>query len=176
MIRRPPRSTLFPYTTLFRSIYVFGIECVAARERFTHAERLIVIDHQRNAGADPFAYGVNSSDVGLQCRIAETKLERTKAARQQLLRFGRQRSEIVHEAEAATVVGGDGVRLRPEQRGKRYISRDRQRIPTCGVEPGHGHTHDTLHANQREAMREFRPEFTRLARGHPEHPVDLTKP
>src|SRR3712207_7605650 len=24
MIRRPPRSTLFPYTTLFRSIYVFG--------------------------------------------------------------------------------------------------------------------------------------------------------
>src|SRR2546430_13535308 len=28
MIRRPPRSTLFPYTTLFRSI---GSECVAAR-------------------------------------------------------------------------------------------------------------------------------------------------
>src|SRR5258708_36740135 len=25
MIRRPPRSTLFPYTTLFRSIYVKGI-------------------------------------------------------------------------------------------------------------------------------------------------------
>src|SRR5260370_32619468 len=23
MIRRPPRSTLFPYTTLFRSVYVF---------------------------------------------------------------------------------------------------------------------------------------------------------
>src|SRR3712207_6977369 len=26
MIRRPPRSTLFPYTTLFRSIYVGGAE------------------------------------------------------------------------------------------------------------------------------------------------------
>src|SRR3712207_6930062 len=25
MIRRPPRSTLFPYTTLFRSTLVFGI-------------------------------------------------------------------------------------------------------------------------------------------------------
>src|SRR5438045_7634196 len=25
MIRRPPRSTLFPYTTLFRSLYAFGI-------------------------------------------------------------------------------------------------------------------------------------------------------
>src|SRR2546422_5515974 len=26
MIRRPPRSTLFPYTTLFRSRYVFSTE------------------------------------------------------------------------------------------------------------------------------------------------------
>src|SRR2546422_8461789 len=26
MIRRPPRSTLFPYTTLFRSLHVFGGE------------------------------------------------------------------------------------------------------------------------------------------------------
>src|SRR2546421_5189668 len=25
MIRRPPRSTLFPYTTLFRSLVIFGI-------------------------------------------------------------------------------------------------------------------------------------------------------
>src|SRR2546429_4898233 len=25
MIRRPPRSTLFPYTTLFRSVYILGI-------------------------------------------------------------------------------------------------------------------------------------------------------
>src|SRR2546427_8026970 len=25
MIRRPPRSTLFPYTTLFRSLFVFGL-------------------------------------------------------------------------------------------------------------------------------------------------------
>src|SRR5258705_3957283 len=26
MIRRPPRSTLFPYTTLFRSLLVLGVE------------------------------------------------------------------------------------------------------------------------------------------------------
>src|SRR3712207_6888320 len=26
MIRRPPRSTLFPYTTLFRSMQTFGVE------------------------------------------------------------------------------------------------------------------------------------------------------
>src|SRR3712207_7287859 len=28
MIRRPPRSTLFPYTTLFRSYFVYSIEQV----------------------------------------------------------------------------------------------------------------------------------------------------
>src|SRR3712207_8666216 len=36
MIRRPPRSTLFPYTTLFRSIYdedYWAEELKAARER-----------------------------------------------------------------------------------------------------------------------------------------------
>src|SRR5256885_11245237 len=30
MIRRPPRSTLFPYTTLFRSGFTFGILLVGA--------------------------------------------------------------------------------------------------------------------------------------------------
>src|SRR3712207_1370972 len=30
MIRRPPRSTLFPYTTLFRSLVSIGVEEVAA--------------------------------------------------------------------------------------------------------------------------------------------------
>src|SRR3989449_5816563 len=40
MIRRPPRSTLFPYTTLFRSLAFlgygvlrFGIECLRADPR-----------------------------------------------------------------------------------------------------------------------------------------------
>src|SRR5260370_17891553 len=28
MIRRPPRSTLFPYTTLFRSVAAFGIRAI----------------------------------------------------------------------------------------------------------------------------------------------------
>src|SRR2546425_7220456 len=34
MIRRPPRSTLFPYTTLFRSL---GVEVVAMRGRDVRA-------------------------------------------------------------------------------------------------------------------------------------------
>src|SRR5258707_8806594 len=34
MIRRPPRSTLFPYTTLFRSILVLDAESADARDCF----------------------------------------------------------------------------------------------------------------------------------------------
>src|SRR2546427_2189483 len=30
MIRRPPRSTLFPYTTLFRSVKLGGVDCTAS--------------------------------------------------------------------------------------------------------------------------------------------------
>src|SRR5438067_5055531 len=38
MIRRPPRSTLFPYTTLFRSGFLAGITC-ANDHHFAVAER-----------------------------------------------------------------------------------------------------------------------------------------
>src|SRR2546422_2807635 len=34
MIRRPPRSTLFPYTTLFRSIENLGVSDVDSVDRF----------------------------------------------------------------------------------------------------------------------------------------------
>src|SRR5258708_31304868 len=55
MIRRPPRSTLFPYTTLFRSIWQYGDEyapgvivpgtpgtllCIAAQSPSTHCQAL----------------------------------------------------------------------------------------------------------------------------------------
>src|SRR5687767_15977156 len=38
MIRRPPRSTLFPYTTLFRSILAFPANNFGAQEPGTDAE------------------------------------------------------------------------------------------------------------------------------------------
>src|SRR5256885_10062082 len=44
MIRRPPRSTLFPYTTLFRSVR-------AMRTLFRMAEQDGWIDHQHNPAA-----------------------------------------------------------------------------------------------------------------------------
>src|SRR3989449_3477326 len=54
MIRRPPRSTLFPYTTLFRSL---GVEPqVDARERAARvAESIVVVvvgdEREAHAGA-----------------------------------------------------------------------------------------------------------------------------
>src|SRR5260221_9993387 len=53
MIRRPPRSTLFPYTTLFRS------ECDAwlLQERGSHACKL----HARRLAADRKSTRLNSS-------------------------------------------------------------------------------------------------------------------
>src|SRR5256885_3296275 len=47
MIRRPPRSTLFPYTTLFRS------QILLLRFRLRHLQRLLEIPPQRDADREP---------------------------------------------------------------------------------------------------------------------------
>src|SRR2546422_9176746 len=48
MIRRPPRSTLFPYTTLFRSRQRFGHQPARARLRTRHAREC-----RRRGGRNP---------------------------------------------------------------------------------------------------------------------------
>src|SRR5258705_9254052 len=55
MIRRPPRSTLFPYTTLFRSMGVSAIDQkIALREvREQACDRFL----HRSAGRDHHPYG-----------------------------------------------------------------------------------------------------------------------
>src|SRR5256885_15473175 len=40
MIRRPPRSTLFPYTTLFRSLQPVALLFRGQRKRFQHGEQI----------------------------------------------------------------------------------------------------------------------------------------
>src|SRR2546426_8554630 len=49
MIRRPPRSTLFPYTTLFRSLPDHGVECVV--------RRVLRLDDQRATRSDTLGGG-----------------------------------------------------------------------------------------------------------------------
>src|SRR5258707_7032482 len=43
MIRRPPRSTLFPYTTLFRSFHAVGDVAAEQREPFTAERRGLLL-------------------------------------------------------------------------------------------------------------------------------------
>src|SRR3989442_12727443 len=47
MIRRPPRSTLFPYTTLFRSLHVVGPPAPVA-----HVQAKVEVDHRASPGHD----------------------------------------------------------------------------------------------------------------------------
>src|SRR5256885_6885980 len=47
MIRRPPRSTLFPYTTLFRSVYAIGAYDMGARSA-AHPDLARAVTGQRS--------------------------------------------------------------------------------------------------------------------------------
>src|SRR3712207_7629743 len=62
MIRRPPRSTLFPYTTLFRSIMILGA-AVLLRERIGPARGALALVGFAGAlmVAQPGAGGVSAA-------------------------------------------------------------------------------------------------------------------
>src|SRR2546425_8468614 len=72
MIRRPPRSTLFPYTTLFRSDLV-RTQILAARRRQRHRaagfrlEARVAygrIDRHREVASRGLAAGVSGGEIG----------------------------------------------------------------------------------------------------------------
>src|SRR2546426_6168697 len=60
MIRRPPRSTLFPYTTLFRSFVSLIQKCPIRMSLFELTRALVDIEsttnHEKNVGDYLFAY------------------------------------------------------------------------------------------------------------------------
>src|SRR3989442_12033629 len=74
MIRRPPRSTLFPYTTLFRSRQFGG----AVRQALDGAQLL------RGGGGDCFGFltGGVGAPFGLLERLADPTCSLADAARQ----------------------------------------------------------------------------------------------
>src|SRR2546430_17349520 len=67
MIRRPPRSTLFPYTTLFRS-HVFDADHAeepAVRVHHGHLDQVVALDEARHlflVGVDRHALHVLGAD------------------------------------------------------------------------------------------------------------------
>src|SRR5437660_3282467 len=83
MIRRPPRSTLFPYTTLFRS------HGVAARGLVRHAERRLrrdrdrrsrprSQDRRRRSRSDRKSTRLNSSHVAISYAVFCLKKKKKK--------------------------------------------------------------------------------------------------
>src|SRR3712207_7348223 len=56
MIRRPPRSTLFPYTTLFRSVRLFAISTALGLFGLTTDPRSFVLDLERRGLSPRFAF------------------------------------------------------------------------------------------------------------------------
>src|SRR2546427_250111 len=96
MIRRPPRSTLFPYTTLFRSLLRGGDERHAAdlqllrRREEGHVQGIphearydgpLVEQRAREAGllrrhthGEPAGPGADYREVEHRCRVAVTSL------------------------------------------------------------------------------------------------------
>src|SRR2546429_6529692 len=88
MIRRPPRSTLFPYTTLFRSVVVLALAGGAVAKR--HSDPAFSNIHIRNFGKmdDRFYRGARSEEhtselqsrLHLVCRLLlEKKKQRVYA-------------------------------------------------------------------------------------------------
>src|ERR1039458_10901030 len=66
MIRRPPRSTLFPYTTLFRSVFV----AVQAEDRIPGAlHRLGLAQHIQNRNLPRLRHPTRGHLVLFVCRV-----------------------------------------------------------------------------------------------------------
>src|SRR5690348_17706953 len=76
MIRRPPRSTLFPYTTLFRSVYDLGEGTSAVAERAASQEDVPFVLPESLVGAIRYRVARSEehtselqSPVHLVCRL-----------------------------------------------------------------------------------------------------------
>src|SRR5690348_18090111 len=82
MIRRPPRSTLFPYTTLFRSVMYRRHTGLVARARHGMVERPRPDISSRSAGGDSRRRSEEhtselQSPVHLVCRLLLEKKKKT---------------------------------------------------------------------------------------------------
>src|SRR2546430_5619512 len=81
MIRRPPRSTLFPYTTLFRSMWYVGLDWAD-----THHDVDVVDEAGKRVGARRFAHRSEEhtselqSQSNLVCRLLLEKKKKNRYA------------------------------------------------------------------------------------------------
>src|SRR3712207_9306192 len=86
MIRRPPRSTLFPYTTLFRST-----EACAAAQRLAEMAHTVPLEAPWTA-PDAAAWDAVSLHAWLEANVSSPRARQTLATAIEGV-FGRARSE-----------------------------------------------------------------------------------
>src|SRR2546423_11947404 len=78
MIRRPPRSTLFPYTTLFRSAHNLGGRLAHEHGDFERADRLLEDDYRRLTRPDARSEEHTSELQSLAYLVCRLLLEKKK--------------------------------------------------------------------------------------------------
>src|SRR5262245_63934867 len=78
MIRRPPRSTLFPYTTLFRSQGAFNPVTNASYRVEEGIPRLFVLPEIEHTGGDRKSTRLNSSHLGISYAVFCLKKKKKK--------------------------------------------------------------------------------------------------
>src|SRR3989442_9563981 len=81
MIRRPPRSTLFPYTTLFRSLYAHAASALARVFVYSRALAVAVLGHDEQVRVvlrDRKSTRLNSSHVRISYAVFCLKKKKKK--------------------------------------------------------------------------------------------------
>src|SRR2546422_10503854 len=130
MIRRPPRSTLFPYTTLFRS-HVFGVLAI------DHDVELLGLPHRaRDAGEI-----AHRADAGVQVeQLAQGDVERADPA----THWGRERPL---DGDAVAADGFEGLLRQPVPRLlERLLPREHFQPFDPALPAGHLCEHGVEHA------------------------------
>src|SRR2546427_10013729 len=132
MIRRPPRSTLFPYTTLFRSHHeaaVYGARRAVGGQGF-RLERFFGPEEQEDAPSRP----VEEAATRLVAHQAQSHDVRVEAARLDLV--GKIEHRLENSGQAGPGLGHDSLlraaksyaqRLAPARPGSRFPSPSKPR-------------------------------------------------
>src|SRR5687768_18242352 len=84
MLPRPPRSTLFPYTTLFRSVAAALDILAASHKRDLAGERLLITVGATREEIDPVRYISNRSSGRMGFALAERSEEHTSELQSRL--------------------------------------------------------------------------------------------
>src|SRR5438270_8722190 len=99
MIRRPPRSTLFPYTTLFRSHRhldaVALLKTLGATRAFTLAMSVLQLQHRHRQRSEEHTSELQSQS-NLVCRLLLEKKKQTQREHKDLYARAADHAEVHH--------------------------------------------------------------------------------